>query len=322
MRELQAYVEAGVHFAKDDGREQESVLKYVAGIVEPQLEKEVKERCRDIDRLHQRDIAEYQLPNFVHYTSIGTLFSMLQSAAYKLKPSLRLYDSVHFNDPEEGDYLVNYLAGDKHNWLKRGRGYSSHAYIASFVAPNTNDKVMNDELIFWRTYGQEGKGCSLTVDVPKSRLRNVFYGTNEAEFAVELLQPIVNLLEPLASTNKDIGNSLAKTFRESLEGIQYLYKNEAYSYENECRVIMCQPEIDESRICFEYKENAPSTIRHYYEHRELRIREMLPSGSQITIGPCVPNYDDLSRVLEILKRKAEMPGPSICQSKIQYQKPL
>ena len=39
MRELQAYVEAGVHFAKDDGREQESVLKYVAGIVEPQLEK-------------------------------------------------------------------------------------------------------------------------------------------------------------------------------------------------------------------------------------------------------------------------------------------
>ena len=320
MKELQAYVNAGVHFGTDARREQESVLNYVTGIVIPQLKEVVKERCRDIDQLHQRDIAEYHVPSFVHYTSVGALFSMLQSAAYKLKPSIRLYDSVHFNDPEEGDYLINHLAGDKHCWLKRGYGYSSHAYIASFVMPNEDNKVMNDELIFWRTYGQEGEGCSLTVDVPKSRLRRVLYGIHEAKIAVELLQPVVELLEPLASTSTNIGNILAKTFRESLEGIQYLYKNEAYSYENECRVIMCEPEISESRICFEYNESAPSTIRHYYEHKELRITEMLPSGSQITIGPCVPNYDDLSRVLQILIRKAEMPGPSIYRSQIQYQR--
>ena len=34
---------------------------------------------------------------------------------------------------------------------------------------------MSDELVFWRTYGKDGKGCSLTVDVRRQLLRKVLY---------------------------------------------------------------------------------------------------------------------------------------------------
>ena len=320
MRELQAFVEAGVRFAENDEFELKHVLEYVAGIVVPQLKKVVRSTCRDINQHHKLQAAKKEEPEFVHYTSVGSLFSMLQCAANNQNPTLRLYDSVHFNDPEEGYWLVRYLARN-HDWMDKGRGFSSHAYIASFVAPPTDDgKDMSDDLVFWRTYGREGEGCSLQVRVPNSRLRKVFYGEEEAKFAEQRLVPILELIEPLVNARQELSVTLARAFCESLEGIQYLYKNEAYRYENEYRFIIYKSEISEDSICFEYKADSPLTIRHYYEHEELRIRDMLPSGSKITIGPCVPNYDDLSRILEILKRKAKLLGPTICPSQIPYRR--
>ena len=320
MGKLLAFVNEGERIAKDDKLELGDVLNYLRGIVVPQLQEVVKEICHEIEQHHKLDTAEVREPNFVHYTSIGALFAMLQSAAYNLKPSLRMYDSVHFNDPEEGDYLIKQLAREEHSWLKDGLGLSSHAYIVSLVAPDTKNRAMDDELVFWRTYGREGEGCSLKVRVPHSRLRRVFYGTDSVEIAEQRLKPILKLLDELANTRKEIGETLAKAFCESLEGIQYLYKNEAYSYENECRFLMYRSEISDDRICFEYRENSPTTIRHYYEHEELRIRELLLSGSKITIGPCVPNRDDLHQVLEVLKRKANMLGPIVYCSQVPYRK--
>ncbi len=320
MGKLQAFVEAGVRFAKDDKREQKYVLEYVKGIVVPLLKEVVRDLCREIDQHHKVEVARDGKPKFVHYTSLGALFSMLQSAAKENNPSLRLYDTVHFNDPEEGYWLVRHLA-QKHHWVEQGRAYKSHAYIASFVAPSTDGgKIMRDDLVFWRTYGKEGEGCSLMVSVPNSRLRKVSYGVDETEFAEQTLLPILELLEPLANVSKEIGATLGKAFCESLDGVQYLYKSEAYRYENECRLIVYESEICESRICFEYRDDSPLNIRHYYEHEELRIKEMLPSGSKITIGPCVPHYNDLRQVLEILKGRANMLGPTICRSQILYRR--
>ena len=277
--------------------------------------------CRKISQRHMIDQGEEGETVFViHYTSIGTLFSMLQSAANGQNASLRLYDSVHFNDPDEGYYFLKYLLTG-HDWVKVDRGYSSHAYIVSFVEPSTDSgKNMCDDLVFWRTYGREGEGCSLMVSVPKSQLRKVSYDAEEAKSAAQALLPVLDTLKPLAEVNQENRETLAKAFWESLEGIQFLYKSEAYDYENEFRFIICESEVDEDNICFEYKDDSPVTIRHYCEHGDLRIEKTLISHSKITIGPCVLNYDDLSRVLEILTRRANLYGPEISRSKISYRK--
>jgi len=41
-----------------------------------------------------------------HYTSIHTLISMLQSASKGEENFLRMYDSAHSNDPDEGNFLT------------------------------------------------------------------------------------------------------------------------------------------------------------------------------------------------------------------------
>ena len=321
MVELQDSIEAGMHFAKQDKLEP----GYVADIIVPKLKEAVIDKCRDIERHHLLDGAEEQEKRLViHYTSIGTLFSMLQGAVNGQTASLRMYDSVHFNDPEEGKHLISVLA-EHHTWLKKGREHSSHAYIASFI---NDGREMCDDLTSWRSYGRDGEGCSLLLSVWNSRLRKVIYGVDEAECAVQALLPVLDELKPLANVSHDFGETLAKAFRESLEGIQYLYKSEAYRNENECRFIMHQSEVSESRICVEFRDGSPLTVRHYCEHDDLRIWEIFGSGSLITIGPCVPNYDDLNRVLNILiertnqkiSQRTKLLRPEICPSQISYRR--
>ena len=40
--------------------------------------------------------------------------------------------------------------------------YLGHAYVLSFV-PSTCDEKNNDRIVFWREYGRQGAGCSLSI---------------------------------------------------------------------------------------------------------------------------------------------------------------
>ena len=95
----------------------------------------------------------------------------------------------------------------------------------------------------------------------------------------KLLRPLLDSLYSLTSITKrlikeDIREELAEAIWESLEGIRYLYKSDAYSYEQECRFIIY--DIDESKIRFEYQEqnNSPD-VRHYYEHEDLKVKKYI-----------------------------------------------
>ena len=104
---------------------------------------------------------------------------------------LRLYDTVHANDPEEGRFLLLHWPGgdDGPPWMweesengRKGNGgqlglkeqveqglYPGHAYVLSFV-PTTAEERNNDRIVFWREYGREGAGCSLSI--PEDKLFN------------------------------------------------------------------------------------------------------------------------------------------------------
>ena len=105
----------------------------------------------------------------VHYTRIEVVVDMLM-ACIEEKPSyLRLYDTFHSNDPDEGKYLTRYLDPAIRDGLMEGPGNSTCAYVTSFIRPESESQgdIRNvmDNLVFWRTYGDDGAGCSLTVRV-------------------------------------------------------------------------------------------------------------------------------------------------------------
>ena len=298
----------------------------------PLLDAAVSALSNEIDKRHMVvDDRGDQENYFIHYTSVVTPVSMLNNACIGKNASLRLYDSAHFNDPEEGNYLVRSLL-EQHPWAKNGN--PSHAYIASFIDPYSKDRGdMSNNLIFWRTYGREGEGCSLKLRVPAYRLRRVFYGADKADRTARMLLPILDILRPLACTSENIRESdvvrsvLKEAFWESLGRIRYLYKSEAYKYENECRFVVYKSDVSEDDICFDYSEQGDShmRVRHYCEHEDLHIERILVSGSLITLGPCVPNRDDLCRSFEILKRRVErrgleIGGLEIRKSKILYRR--
>lgn len=261
-----------------------------------------------------------------------------QNAIGERNASLRLYDSVHFNDPDEGNYFYRNLnLRKKYAWL--GEKRESHAYIASFILPDPKNKKrdMSDDLVFWRTYGKEGEGCSLKLRIPRDRLRKVLYGPNEVKCTGKDLRPVLEAIHPLVSIRKpslkkEVREKLVEVIWKSLEKICYLYKSEAYEYESECRFVIPELEIeivDKDKICFEDQEQNNSTprIRHYYEDDALKVKNILTTGSLITLGPCVPYpynmsyYHNMSYYLGNLLRKAGLFGPEIKISEISYRKP-
>lgn len=324
--DLKAVVESVQdYFKKPESYNLESL---VTTEVCPVLEKGLENLCLQIENRHK--IEETKSRFAIHYTSIFALVSMLQDASTgHKKSSLRLYDSIHSNDPGEGNYLIRDLLQD-YKWLEKTD--VRHAYIASFIFPNTEREknAMSDNLVFWREYGQAGEGCSLSLYAPFSKLRRVFYGpsSEDAKRTVAELRSVLGLLDSLKIDDpaipEEAQKKLAESVCKSLEKIRYLYKSEAYEHENECRFVLLESDIEKDKICFEYQDrNSSPRIRHYYEHEDLQIKNLLHSGSSITFGPSIPvDYrDNLSYYTKELKRRIGDPfAPEIKFSDITYRK--
>ena len=341
MEKLQRVVKAGRERLEKHG---DLNLGYVERFVIPALKNVLKNLCLEIEERHKIDPEVEKDIDVIHYTSIGTLVSMLQQEAKNRQnkakdeqesskdeqnASLRLYDSVHFNDPDEGNYFFRNLnLPKKYAWL--GEKKESHAYIASFIFPDPKNKKrdMSDELVFWCIYGREGEGCSLKLCIPRDRLRKVLYGPNKVKCTGKELRPVLEAIHPLVSIRKrslkeEVQKKLAEVIWQFLAKFRYLYKSEAYRYEQECRFVIPELDADKDKINFEDKEHDNSSlhIRHYYEDDALKVENILTTDSLITLGPCVPDDPyNMSYYLDSLLRKAGLRGPEIKISKISYRK--
>ena len=328
LENLKAAVEGGQEYMEKSGP---LPLEYITENVFPVLQDTLKYL---IEERHKVESSEKDDNLVIHYTSIAALVSMLQDASKGgEKSSFRLYDSVHLNDSDEGNYFTRHLnLPKKYDWL--GKKDVSHAYIASFILPDSKSEKddMSNNLVFWRTYGHDGEGCSLSLPVPRGRLQKVLYGPEEVKSTAEVLMPILDSLDPMAKVckeplHKDVGEKLTGVVWESLERIRYLYKSEIYEHENECRFVIAESNIlDKDNIRFEDQDrnNFPARIRHYYEHEELDIKKLLITGSSITLGPCVSHpYNvpyNVCYYLKTLMRRSNLAGPKIKPSKIPYRK--
>ena len=343
IEELRASVEAGRYRFDKDG---DLDLRYVDSVVVPKLEEVLKGVCREVEEKHKisdwHPLAVDENKNrrddnkifITHYTGIDKIVSMIQNAGHKEQPSLwRLYDSVRLNDPEEGDYLVHHLSlREKHPWLGES---SDHAYITSFIAEDAKKDVRaNDDLVFWRTYGQEGEGCSLKIPVRLSShlyscLQEVRYGAREVSdtardsnihSVLDCLYPLVSI--PKQPLRKMVRDNISRIVWRYLAGIRYLYKSNAYAYERELRVVIPGVDVEgEDRIHFDNTEQEGnfSRIRHYYEKKEFRVANMLITESVITLGPCMHYPYNVRYYLKNLLSKEGLLGPKIRISNIPYR---
>ena len=270
----------------------------------------------------------------VHYTSVDTVIKMFRDYIETERSYLRLYDTFHLNDPEEGKYLINRLDPTKRAELRALINTDAPcAYVSSFIIPDDSQQSKGvgarDNLVFWRTYGSEGMGCSIMVKAPAARLYKVKYGIDDVRRVADAIEGIragiTEAIKPImdvaSDENKEVlMKALSSTLSAELEDILYLYKSTAYAYENEARIIRTKGSIKaaDDEICFDDNSGAQK-IRHYYNDESLSVPNLLTTGSVITLGPCVPDKENIAYYLEHLKEKSGLVGPKICQSKVSYR---
>ena len=168
----------------------------------------------------------------VHYTSVKALLDILKYLIKQKKSaanednstnnieniSLRAYDTIHFNDPDEGAFFTNQFLKKHKGLLKNDQ---SHAHIASFITPPHNDNDMSDKLVFWRTYGKDGKGCSLSLMIDSSCLRKVVYGRKKALKNIGELKPVLDELIALKYVIKNAPSLSRNMLQIDLENRVY-----------------------------------------------------------------------------------------------------
>ena len=300
---------------------------YVEHIILPELGTAVRGiRSRIEDRHRIPTVAENVTLWVTHYTSLSAVTSMLRELADGQESVLRLYDTSHCNDPDEGNHLVRELSSnDGYRWLARESSVG-HAYITSFVR-GLDGKDMSDDLVFWRTYGKDGKGCSLTVAVRADLLRQVFYNGSDIETTKQMILQVLELVAPFARADESSAELISAAIWKNLEGIRYLYKAEAYHHENEHRIAIpaASSDIDPNRIQFQPYEADGSVVevRHYYEIDGLALGQILSSDSKLLLGPAVKDSYSVRLYLNDLKRRARIQKPDrnhfeINVSKIRY----
>ena len=343
LENLERSVEAALNYFKKHGTIDSG---YLTSVVGKWLSKALADSCTHIEELHkiESDKNNEETISAVHYTSITALVSMLKGASKSDEEgSLRLYDSVHLNDPDEGNHIVHNLT-EKYGWLKREN--MTHAYIASFIIDN---KDMSDDLAFWLAYGDGGEGCSLLLKIPPEirfvqtpdgepdanssfslsvPLRKVLYGA-DAQSTVKLLSPVLDCLNLFIdiednSLRTHVLKNLARIVWEPLEKFRYLYKNEAYGNEKEYRFVLIESEVPcKDKIQFQDQDqnNFPACIRHYCTNDALLIKELLDSGSLITLGPSCKDYSyNMKYYLGKLLKELGRSWIEIKTSRIPYRK--
>ena len=244
IQKLRSAIESGLRVLSGPQFSEYDLRSYITTVVRPSfLQKAVAHIFMPIKERH---LISAQDLNFVHYTSVDTLVKILQRSSGDTNGYLRLYDSAHFNDPDEGRYLTRITQWNEDNsdWLSSP--VKAHAYITSFIpAERGQANDINDNLVFWRTYGNDGHGCSIEIpgtqldggDLP---LLRVLYGrhkarntVNELEELEKSFQDIHDVFDSVRSVSREgfLNDIIKEVIAEEFELVSYLHKSEAYQYE-------------------------------------------------------------------------------------------
>jgi len=272
-------------------------------------------------------MAEIQYPkiDLYHYTSIGSLFSILQNE------TIRLTDYRFLNDTQELSYALNWLKdylapkdeeefGKKvltaidnveHGKMERIKSVSDgspymqrylcdiHYYILSLSR-------LYDDLAMWRMYAKDG--CCIKFNSQK--LKEFFYGFRDANFDNGLMNPIDGKIQ------YEISEELKKAinFHYNLKNELMLYddilrfcllvKSPSFSFEHEYRMGIPFEDQYLGENCSKEFLLSGTTIRPQLELKNFPIRDII---EEITISPFVTSELTKIGIQELLISKGNSP---------------
>lgn len=274
--------------------------------------------------------------HLVHYTSWENALAIFQKST---SPIMRMYNYETANDPQEGKlwrkswegieeaskWLNEYLPDHEKALISVGRSTGS-TYGCSF---SSDVGGVEDDLTYWRLYGNDGEGCSFKVTGKIGKVYKVRYlnedGSNDnrkdeeidednASKVKELLDLGKNIVEGAPSYYRDnFGSRIAAGLRQLLGGYHHLAKSSYYKDEREWRMIEVAPQDE----CVRYEVRDNNIVERYVEG--LSLKDVLVTASSITIGPRVPNGGAARAYLESLVKGQGMLTTQVKISKQTYR---
>ena len=286
------------------------------------------------------DEPERHSGGLVHYTSWEKMLNILEVDEGQ-DPLFRMYNYEMANDPEEGNIKPQeWTKFEQHaRDLCRGFGDDSSSddivngsisnrrrstYGCSF---STNGKGVEDDLMFWRLYGGDGNGCSLRLGTwPKHIYKVRYMGKDDSNNKMldesEVTGRLDHLLEcmkkAISKAPKECRVSVCQSMKRALdhvlEGYFHLVKSDAYQHEQEWRMISVNP--DEKFV--KYSVGEDRIVRRYIEGE--KMKNLLITGSQITLGPRVSNIEAAKRYVQQKVRKHGMNATMVSISSKNYRR--
>ena len=291
--------------------------------------------------------------HLVHYTTLETLMSILgvqatDERAAQLatdgspgepngeaeKTYLRLYDTNYSNDPNEGDFFASLIA-DSHDLREKyamvhklfQERSTFPGYVASFVCVSNLREV--DDLVFWRTYGKEGRGCALAFPVScflgEPNIFRVRYGeapvTESLDKLVELLDEYDRIQGSTRIRDIERTEELPKSFQKVLSPLVYLCKSRAYSYEKEARIVYPFSDLKGKLYLQGWPQEKPSVVwRHFAQVPSMAATRLFVTDAYVMLGPTVEFGANVQFVLDRLLLRQGHYGPKVVRSDISYRR--
>ena len=308
--------------------------------------------CREA--LYGRHGMPADISHLVHYTTLGTLMSMLgvveaADENYRLATPvakgvaeerggsvgyLRLYDTFSSNDPNEGAFFVNsadakggFRGRDNAVWSLFKDRSASPAYQTSLT--HLGDAAEADNLVFWKTYGKEGTGCALAFPITcfegQANLFRIRYGEDEVATCLDTLSELLEEYGKIPGAPDFSGMSLIselpKPLVTVLSPLVYLYKSNDYAYEKEVRIVIPFSDLENGLYLHGSSvAGRPAGWRHFAEVPSLQVPSLFVSESRIFLGPTVEAAANVQFVLERLLLERQLYGPKVKQSTISYRR--
>ena len=306
------------------------------------------------EALYDRHGVPADVSHLVHYTTLGTLTSMLgvveaEHEKYRLATPvakgvakerggsvgyLRLYDTFSSNDPNEGAFFVN-SADAKGSFRRRYNAVwslfedrsASPAYQTSLTY--VEDAAKADKLVFWRTYGKEGTGCALAFPMTcfegQGNLFRIRYGEGEVAKCLHTLSELLGEYGKIPGAPDFPSMSriaeLPKPLVNVLSPLVYIYKSQDYKYEQEVRIVIPFSDLENGLyLQGSSLTGIPVAWRHFAEVPSLQVRKLFISESRIVLGPTVESAANVQFVLERLLLERQLYGPKVKQSTISYRR--
>ena len=207
---------------------------------------------------------------------------------------------------------------DQAGWIRKlllepggeseGIELGSGTYGCSF---SSGDIGVEDDLTYWRLYGNDGEGCSLKISRLSStiNLYRVRYrkkgGLDRSDKEQEEDKEVADRVRPFIDLGKEtmkvapdeVKRKVAAGLHRVIQAYYHLVKHVAYSKENEWRLVIVGPRPDQVK----FDTTREHEVRRYVDGPD--FAELLSSNSVATVGPTVGNPTAARAYLEHLIRK-------------------